>query len=135
MSGGADKVTTGAGVTGEGTTNWRRATSWPSRLITKTYPLGTDPRSFTKQALGVARVGANITLTFTASRASGAGYAGLTRKYTVECCSQLANPAAWLAVAGFTDIVGNDQTVTAQLPIEVPSKFYRLNVRLENTGP
>ena len=96
------------------------------------FTLGTDPRSFTLQALAVASAPDNqFTLTFVARRAAGAGYASLTRKYTVESSADLSNPAAWQPVSGFRDIVGEDQTIQATLPGTDSSKFYRLNVRLE----
>jgi hypothetical protein len=96
------------------------------------YTLGTDPRSFSPQPLTIApAAGNNFTLTFVAHAASGAGYAGRTRKYDVECNSDPADPDSWQGVAGFTGIVGDNQTVVATLPIDATKKFYRLNVGLE----
>ena len=95
------------------------------------YTLGTDPRGFSPQPLAVAADASNFTLSFLARRASGAGYAERTRKYTVEGTSDLATPSAWQPLTGFTDIVGDDQPVVVTLPMTESSKYYRLNVRLE----
>ena len=81
-----------------------------------------------------------FSLTFVARRAVGAGYEGLTRKYTVEVSAGLSDPGSWLPVSGYTtlvgsdgasDIIGNDQSVTLTLPATEANQFYRLNVRLE----
>jgi hypothetical protein len=98
------------------------------------YAFGTDPRSPNTQLLNLTRAADNtFTLRFQATPASGAGYAGRTRKYAVESTTDLANPNAWQGLPGFTNIDGSvqpaDQTIT--LPIAGPSKFYRLNVRVE----
>ena len=66
-----------------------------------------------------------------AGSAAGAGYEGLTRKYSVEGSTDLSNPAAWQALPGYTDIVGDEQTVSVPLPLASPNMFYRLNVRVE----
>ena len=105
------------------------------------YILGTDPHGFTPQPLTVTPAVANqFSLTFVARRAVGAGYEGLTRKYTVEVSAVLSDPGSWLPVSGYTtlvgsdgasDIIGNDQSVTLTLPATEANQFYRLNVRLE----
>ena len=96
------------------------------------YILGTDPRAFTPQALSVTPAANNqFTLTFTARRATGSGYAGLTRKYDLQQSADLGDPNSWQPVPGQTHIVGADQTVTAILPDGGSNKFYRLNVRVE----
>ncbi|MEI6674340.1 MAG: DUF6288 domain-containing protein [Verrucomicrobiota bacterium] len=96
------------------------------------YVLGTDPRSADPQPLALTRAADNtFTLSFLARSASGSGYAGLTRKYDVECSSELGTTAAWQGAPGYTGIVGGGQTVNVALPIAAPQKFYRLNVRVE----
>ncbi|HSP41840.1 MAG TPA: YDG domain-containing protein [Luteolibacter sp.] len=105
------------------------------------YVLGTDPRAFTAQPLAIDLVPENqFTLTFTARRATGTGYAGLTRKYTVESSATLGIPESWQPVTGHTglvgasqtkDITGDDQTVIVTLPDSGPAKFHRLSVRVE----
>lgn len=96
------------------------------------YTLGTDPRSFNPQPLAITPAAAGqFTLSFVARRASGAGYASRTRKYTVEVSTSLTNPTSWQPMAGYTDIVGDDQAVEVTLPTTGPNKSYRLNVRVE----
>ncbi|MCX6876155.1 MAG: DUF6288 domain-containing protein [Verrucomicrobia bacterium] len=96
------------------------------------YTLGTDPRTFNPHPLALTHPAGNtFTLRFVARSASGAGYAGRTRKYAVEVSSDLANPASWQGLSGFTNLIGEDQSVIVTLPIEAPGKFYRLNVRVE----
>jgi len=96
------------------------------------YTLGTDPRAFTPAPLVLTRASDNsFRLTFTARRASGAGYERLTRKYSVEGSADPVNPAAWQSLPGYTDVVGDDQSVTVALTAGDPLIFYRLRVRLE----
>ncbi|MCX6872923.1 MAG: DUF6288 domain-containing protein [Verrucomicrobia bacterium] len=96
------------------------------------YTLGTDPRSFSPQPLAIAPAADNhFTLSFVARRATGAGYDGCTRKYTVEGSADPANPTSWQPVTGYTNIDGDDQTVEVTLPAIGSSKFYRLYVRVE----
>jgi len=96
------------------------------------YILGTDPRAFTPQPLALTPAAGNqFTLTFTARSATGSGYAGLTRKYDLQQSTNLADPNSWQSVAGQTNIVGADQTVTATLPGDASNKYCRLNVRVE----
>lgn len=73
--------------------------------------------------------GNQISLTFTATLATGPGYTGLTRRYTLESSGSL-NGAAWTPIAGYIDIAGNGQTVTYTAPATGPRAFYRLGVRL-----
>jgi len=54
--------------------------------------------------------GNQCTLTFLARRATGAGYAGMSRIHQVEGSAGLANPASWQPVNGYTDLIGADQT-------------------------
>ena len=96
------------------------------------YTLGTDPRSFSPQPLAIAAAAGNpFTLSFVALRATGDGYTGLTRRYTVECTADPVSPTSWQPITGYTDIVGNDQTVGITQPATDASRFYRLNVRVE----
>ena len=95
------------------------------------YILGTNPHGSDAAPLTFAPTAANsFTLTFLARAASGTGYEGLTRKYDVQACSDLA-PASWQNVIGYTGIVGAGQTVVVNLSIAPPRKFYRLSVRVE----
>ncbi len=96
------------------------------------YTLGTDPRSFSPQPLAIAEAAGNqFTLSFVALRATGDGYTGLTRRYTVESTADPVSPTSWQPITGFSDIVGNDQTVGITQPATDARRFYRLNVRVE----
>ena len=96
------------------------------------YVMGTNPQSATPQPLAITPTANNrITLTFFARSATGSGYAGLTRRYDLQQSTNSADPGSWQPVAGYTDIVGTDQTVTVTLPISAPVRFHRLKVRLE----
>ena len=90
------------------------------------YALGTDPLAFSPQPLALGP-----TLTFVARRSTGAGYAGRIRKYTVEESADLATPTSWEPMAGYINIVGDDQSVDITVPTTTPHRFYRLNVRVE----
>ena len=96
------------------------------------YVLGSSPTAANPGALlTAARVGANVTLTFLASQATGPGYTGLTRFYDLETTSDLTNAASWTGLAGFTGIVGANQPVTVTQPLSSAPRFYRLKVRVQ----
>ncbi len=95
------------------------------------FALGTNPGASTRNLVTSATTGANITLTFTASAATGTGYAGLSRIYDVETTTNLANPASWTPLAGYTNITGANQTVVVTQPLTGGPRFYRLNVRIQ----
>ena len=98
----------------------------------KEYILGTDPRAFTPSPLGLAFAnGGQVTLSFVARSATGAGYTGKTREYDVEWSSNLADPNDWHGLDGHTGIVGDDNTVQVTLPVDGARKFFRLNVRIK----
>ncbi len=73
--------------------------------------------------------GNQITLTFTAMLATGPGYSGLTRRYTLESSNAL-NATVWTPLPGYTGIAGNNQTITYTASATGPRNFYRLGVRL-----
>jgi phospholipase/lecithinase/hemolysin len=77
----------------------------------------------------VALSGNQITLSFTAKIATGPGYTGLTRRYTLES-SSAPGAMAWTAIPGFSNIAGNNQTVTYSTTASGPPKFFRLGVRV-----
>ena len=96
------------------------------------YIFGTIPTAANSGAiLFAASLGTNITLTFAAVQATGPGYTGLTRYYDVETTTNLADVASWTGVAGYTNIVGANQTVTVPQTIAGGPRFYRLKVRLQ----
>ena len=96
------------------------------------YTFGTDPKVFTSSILvGTAAPSGHFNLSFLARTATGAGYAGRTRKYTLEKTTNLADPDSWLGVAGYGDIVGAGQTISASLPLVPPRTYFRLSARVE----
>ena len=96
------------------------------------YVFGTNPGAAnTSPSLTPARSGTNLTLTFTATAATGTGYAGLTRFFDVETTTNLADAASWTGVVEYTNVVGANQTVTVTQPLTGGPRFYRLNVRLQ----
>lgn len=70
-----------------------------------------------------------VHVTFTATAASGPGYEGFTRLYSLETADR-PNPSLWVGIPGFTEIAGNGQTVDFAAPAAEPAAFYRLRVRL-----
>ena len=70
----------------------------------------------------------NIILTFTAYAASGTGYTGLTRYYTVQTTTDLTS---WQPLSGYANIPGMNQIVTVTQPISEPKRFWRLSVNVE----
>jgi hypothetical protein len=105
------------------------------------YIMGTDPRAFSELPLTVTPgAGNQFTLAFIARRATGPGYAGRTRIYTIEGSSNLANPGSWQPVSGHSqltgatetsNITGDDQPVVVTMPVAIPARFFRLSVRVE----
>ncbi|MCW1925345.1 hypothetical protein OKA05_22485 [Luteolibacter arcticus] len=73
--------------------------------------------------------GSNLSLGFTARQASGAGYAGKTRHYSLETRTDLGS-GTWTPLSGFADIIGNNQPVTYSAPATPPRAFYSLRVWL-----
>ncbi|NQX01436.1 putative Ig domain-containing protein, partial [bacterium] len=95
--------------------------------ILGTVPTAPDRGSF----LTIAPAVGGVALTFFAEQATGTGYAALTRYYTIETTTDLTNSLSWTSLAGYSDIVGANQTVTATRPASGNHSFYRLKLRLE----
>lgn len=96
------------------------------------YVFGTSPtvaESFAPLMLTASRT--NHLLTFTAAQAAGAGYSGRSRVYTLETCSDLSGTPAWMPVAGYVDIAGSNQLITASHPAAGAKAFYRLKITLQ----
>ena len=93
------------------------------------YIFGTDPKTGELPLLPVITVsGPSATLTFTARQATGPGYAGRTRLYTIETTPDLTT-GPWEPLPGFTGILASNQEVTAPLPATART-FCRLRVSL-----
>lgn len=72
-----------------------------------------------------------VSISFTASLASGPGYSGMKRHYALESAvaSELA-AGNWTMVPDFDDIIANDQVVTLKAPAAGESTCYRMRVWL-----
>ena len=88
-------------------------------------PLSGDPSPSPSTSL----TGNQLSLSFIARRATGPGYTGLTRHYSLEA-AETPDAVAWIPLAGYTDILGNDQTVTCVTTAAAIHQFYRINIRL-----
>jgi hypothetical protein len=96
------------------------------------YVLGTTPTATDALApLVLTRSDETVGVTFTAKKAEGVGYAGLTRSYALETCTDLGAQNPWTPVAGFTAIVGANQLVSTSLPLAAAICFFRLRITLQ----
>ena len=94
------------------------------------YIFGLLPQSLEPSPLSApTQTGDQLALGFTARKAAGQGYAGLTRHYTLQAAAT-PDTASWTALAGYEDIVGNDQPVSYTTPATADRQFYRLSVWL-----
>ena len=97
------------------------------------YTLGNDPNRPTVNApLTVTSANGNFTVQFLAKAAGqDSGYAGLTRYYALEGCTNLTN-SSWSAVPGYTSVVASNQTVTYSTNTSAnPSLFFRVRAWLK----
>ncbi len=139
---------TGTLVIAEAVTSWRQlffSTTANSGIAADTanpdgdgltnieeYIFGTLPTTpGNTSLLGASSSGPDIVLTFIARQATGTGYTGLVRHYALEFTTDLSSAASWAPLAGYSDIVGADQTVTITQPRSGPNTFYRLKAWLQ----
>ncbi len=94
------------------------------------YVLGTDPMVRDAAQMTPAVNGGMMNFSFTALKAEGSAYTGLTRRYTLEGTTTLGSGAEWVGVTGYIDIAGNNQAVEISLPTDGALRFYRLKVTL-----
>jgi hypothetical protein len=71
------------------------------------------------------------TVSFVARRAEGTGYTGLTRLYSLEFSTNAALTGPWFGVPSFTNVTGNNQSVTYQQPSTSRPIYYRGRVWLQ----
>jgi hypothetical protein len=94
------------------------------------YVLGSLPLSpETGPALALSSSAASLSAGFVARAASGIGYTGYVRRYTLEAASEPSG--AWSEVATCVGVAGAGQTVTVPVPVPAARAFYRLRVWLE----
>jgi len=98
---------------------------------TQNFIAGTDPNDANSGfRLHITNSGGQRVVSFAALRAEGPGYDGLTRLYSLQTSPAIA-PASWSDVSGFTDVTGNNQTVTYQPTGAGAPAFFRGRITLQ----
>jgi hypothetical protein len=96
------------------------------------YVAGTNPNDTNSVfAVDLSLSDLQTTVSFRALHAEGAGYSGLTRYYSLETATDLG-AITWIGVPGYTNLVGNNQTVLYQTLATNPPTFYRGRVWLQS---
>ena len=96
------------------------------------YTAGTLPTDKTSRlALSVVQDHDDVTISFQTIAATGAGYEGLRRYYTLEK-RPLLNQGDWQEVPGLSRILGGNQSIHHTEPV-TGTQFFRVRVWLE--GP
>ena len=94
------------------------------------YIAGTNPtNNASAPRLSIALSGGQPAISFTALRAEGIGYTGLTRYYTLETSADLT-AGNWGGVSGYTKLVGDNQVVTYPPPLDPTPRYYRTRIEL-----
>ncbi len=94
------------------------------------YTTGSDPNDPADGFfLRIARTGPAKSVSYVARAASGAGYEGLVRSYSLEFATNL-NAIAWKPVPGQTNITGNNTTISYTTAETGSNVVYRGQVRL-----
>jgi hypothetical protein len=95
------------------------------------YIAGTNPNDANSGFKLSIKITNNVkAVSFTAVRAEGPGYEGLTRLYSLEASPGIA-PASWTGVSGFINITGNHQAVTYQTAGSSVPAFFRGRITLQ----
>jgi hypothetical protein len=88
------------------------------------YVADTDPNAAGSNfKVNVTQVGAQRQVSFNARRAEGPGYENKQRYYALESSSNPAGP--WVGVAGYTNVLGDNQLVTFQSGSGASALYYR----------
>lgn len=101
------------------------------QTIMENYIAGTSPINPT-DAFTISLVSSNeqSSVWFLTRPATGIGYTNVSRHYALNYEGVLGS-GLWLGVAGYSNIVGNGQTVTFTAPLTNPMTFYRGRVWLQ----
>jgi len=95
------------------------------------YISGTHPNNSNDVfRVTISKLGNQVGISFLARKAEGLGYAGLTRRYSLETKSNLGAPA-WLPLPGETDIEGTNQTIALVQSTTNPASVYRARAELQ----
>ena len=93
------------------------------------YIFGTLPLTREPSPLTFSLNNGTLSLGFTARQATGPGYGGKTRHYSLE--TRFSFPgSSWIPLSGYSDIVGSNQTVSLSPPVATSRAFYTLRVWL-----
>ena len=105
------------------------------QTLAQHYQAGTDPNDPDAEGfqLHLTATGNLKEVFFTARPAAGPGYEGLTRRYTLESKTGLADPL-WSGVTGFIEIAGNNQTVVYQTAGTSGTAFFRGRITLQSSA-
>jgi len=94
------------------------------------YIFGTLPLTAnTPPAVSTSCANGQTVVDFTATAASGTGYAGKTRNFSLESSTSLA-AGSWSDLTGYSNITGSNQAVHYSTSTSGSQKFYRLRVWL-----
>jgi len=96
------------------------------------YLTGSDPNNANSLfSLTLQPSGNQLLVSFFARQSAGVGYEGSARYYSLESATTPLGP--WNGLAGYTNLLGNNQTITYQRPLPTTPEFYRGRVWLQ--GP
>jgi hypothetical protein len=99
-----------------------------SEFLAGTHPANSNDVFRVAVTLGSA----DARVSFLARQASGTGYEGQVRRYSLESTTNISL-APWVPVGGFTNIAGANQTVTYTIPPTAePTRIYRGRATLNN---
>ncbi len=97
--------------------------------------MGSDPNVTNAHSpLNITVAKKQITLSFELPVASGPGFTGLKRCYSLESTTTLVDPLSWKPVNDHAKVPATGGLVTVTQPVATPASFYRLRVWLEPEG-
>ncbi|MGC9452568.1 MAG: glycoside hydrolase family 88 protein [Oceanipulchritudo sp.] len=102
------------------------------RSLSNEYLAGTDPQDPTDRLqpnLQPTGTPGEMTFSFTARAAFGAGYGGLERRYTLWTSPDLTT-GSWTVVPGYESIPGQNLPVEATVSLTTQQAFFRLSYEL-----